>query len=97
MVTVLGIRFSPAKCECITFCGKIVFVAHRFQAFMYGELLQHQPALKYLGVWFDEQLRGSPILVRRFARRGLAYGHCIEASAWVGGSILYCFFGWSGG
>ena len=23
---------------------------------MYGELLQHQPALKYLGVWFDEHM-----------------------------------------
>ena len=33
------ICFSPAKCECITFCGKTVSVAHRFQAFMYGELL----------------------------------------------------------
>ena len=50
------IRFSPGKCECITFCGKTVSVAHRFQAFMYGELLPHQPALKYLGVWFDEHM-----------------------------------------
>ena len=31
-------------------------MAHQFQAFMYGELLQHQPALKYLGVWFDEHM-----------------------------------------
>ena len=23
---------------------------------MYGELLRHQPALKYLGVWFDEHM-----------------------------------------
>ena len=44
------IQFSPVKCECITFCGKTVSVAHQFHAFLYGELLQHQPALKYLGV-----------------------------------------------
>ena len=50
------IRFSPGKCECITFSGKTVSVARQFQAFIYGELLPHRPALKYLGVWFDEHL-----------------------------------------
>ena len=50
------IRFSPGKCECITFSGKTVSVARHFQAFMYGEALPHRPALKYLGVWFDEHL-----------------------------------------
>ena len=50
------IRFSPGKCECITFYGKSVLVTHRFQAFLYGEPLQHHAAIRYLGVWFDAHL-----------------------------------------
>ena len=32
------------------------------------------------------------MFVRKSARHELAYGHCIVASAWVGGSTLYFFF-----
>ena len=36
---------------------------------MYGELLQHQPALKYLGVWFDEHMTWQhPSLARQSSK-----------------------------
>ena len=50
------IRFSPKKCECITFVGKSVAVEGRFEAFLYGEPILHTRVLRYLGVWFDERL-----------------------------------------
>ena len=50
------IRFSPKKCECITFAGKSVAVEGRFEAFLYGEPIPHTRVLRYLGVWFDERL-----------------------------------------
>ena len=37
------------------------------------------------------------MFVRQSARCGLASGLYIMASAWVGGSTLYFFFGWFGG
>ena len=50
------IRFSPQKCECITFTGKHALVARPFRVFLYGEELPHTQELRYLGVWFDEHL-----------------------------------------
>jgi hypothetical protein len=50
------ITFSPKKCECICFRGKSIQVARRFEARFLGEALPHVPALRYLGVWFDEHL-----------------------------------------
>ena len=66
---------------------------------MYGELLQHQPTLKYLGVWFDEHMTWQHHVCEaiRKARCGLASGLYIVALSWVGGSTLYFFFGWLGG
>ena len=64
---------------------------------MYGELLLHQPALKYLGVWFDEhmtwQIHVSEAICKARARlwalhRGIGLGE---------GPTLYFFFGWLGG
>ena len=64
---------------------------------MYDELLQHQPALKYLGVWFDEHMTWQHHVCEAICKAGLASGLYIVASAWVGGSTLYFFFRWLGG
>ena len=64
---------------------------------MYGELLQHRPALKYLGVWFDEHMTWQDHVCEAIRKARLAFGLYIVASAWVGGSTLYFFFGWLGG
>ena len=34
------ISFSPKKCECITFAGKLVVVEGRFEAFLHGETIR---------------------------------------------------------
>ena len=64
---------------------------------MYGESLQHQPALKYLGVWFDEHMTWQHHVceaIRKARARLWALHHGIGLG-WGVHPLL--FFGWSGG
>ena len=64
---------------------------------MYGELLPHQPALKYLGVWFDEHMTWQ-IHVSEAIRKARARLWALHRGIGLGwGSTLYFFFGWLGG
>ena len=53
------IRFSPAKCTCVCFRGKNVHIDREFPARLNGEQLPHARTIRYLGVWFDENLSWS--------------------------------------
>ena len=63
---------------------------------MYGELLQHQPAVKYLDVWFNEHMTWEHHICEAI-RKARAHPWALHHGIGLGwGSTLYFFFGWLG-
>ena len=85
------LRFNPAKCEAICFCGANTRIRQRFEARLYSAALEHVPCIRYVGLWLDAHLSWHRQIIeatRRAMSRLRALSRAVRAHWGLRGSLF---------